>query len=126
LVRPGYQSEENPASADTAGATRRMVEGDGGQPGDPAKAAAAIRTALAADSTPLRLPLGGDSVDAILGHLDAVRDELTRRSPGTPGSTAPEPAATALNHGSRSASGGATVIAGSDVRAGRRRPWRQR
>ena len=81
LFGPGaaYLSEENPAYADTAGATRRMVEGgDGSQPGDPAKAAAAIRTALAADSTPLRLPLGGDSVDAILGHLDAVRDELTR------------------------------------------------
>jgi NAD(P)-dependent dehydrogenase (short-subunit alcohol dehydrogenase family) len=80
LFGPGaaYLSEENPAYADTAGATRRMVEGgDGSQPGDPAKAAAAIRTALAADSTPLRLPLGGDSVDAILGHLNSVRDELT-------------------------------------------------
>ena len=42
-------SAENPVYADTAGATRRFVEGgDGTQPGDPAKAAAAIRSALAA------------------------------------------------------------------------------
>ena len=71
-------SEENPVYAETAGATRRFVEGgDGTQPGDPAKAAAAIRTALAADDTPLRLPLGGDAVDAIVGHLDSIRAELT-------------------------------------------------
>jgi NAD(P)-dependent dehydrogenase (short-subunit alcohol dehydrogenase family) len=70
-------SAENPAYADTSGATRRFVEGgDGTQPGDPAKAAAAIRAALAADRTPLRLPLGGDAVDGILNHLDSVRDEL--------------------------------------------------
>jgi hypothetical protein len=54
-----------------------MVEtGDGTQPGDPAKAAAAIRAALDADRTPLRLPLGADSVDAVLGHLDSVRAEV--------------------------------------------------
>lgn len=70
-------STENPVYAETAGATRRFVEGgDGTQPGDPAKAAAAIRVALAAEKPPLRLPLGGDSVDAILTHLDTVRDEL--------------------------------------------------
>lgn len=70
-------STENPVYAETAGATRRFVEGgDGTQPGDPAKAAAAIRAALAAEKPPLRLPLGGDSVDAILSHLDTVRDEL--------------------------------------------------
>jgi hypothetical protein len=50
--------------------------GDGTQPGDPAKAAAAILTALDAGQTPLRLPLGDDAVDAILGHLDAVRAEI--------------------------------------------------
>jgi NAD(P)-dependent dehydrogenase (short-subunit alcohol dehydrogenase family) len=44
---------------DTVGPTRQMIEtGDGAQPGDPAKAAAAILTALDADETPLRLPLG--------------------------------------------------------------------
>ena len=30
----------------------------------------------AAETTPLRLPLGGDAVDAILTHLDTVREEL--------------------------------------------------
>lgn len=74
-----YFSEELPAYADTAGVTRRMVEsGAGAQPGDPAKAAAAIRLALDADDTPLRLPLGGDAVDALRSHLDSVRNELTR------------------------------------------------
>jgi NAD(P)-dependent dehydrogenase (short-subunit alcohol dehydrogenase family) len=79
LFGPGAAvlSEENPAYAETAGATRRFVEGgDGAQPGDPAKAAAAIRAALAAERTPLRLPLGGDAVDLILTHLDTVREEL--------------------------------------------------
>ncbi|MEV6280909.1 oxidoreductase [Nocardia sp. NPDC051832] len=79
LFGPGaaYFSAENPVYDATAGATRRMVqEGDGTQPGDPAKAAAAIRAALEAEHTPLRLPLGEDSVDAILGHLDSVRDEV--------------------------------------------------
>ena len=64
--------------AATVGPTRHMTEtGDGSQPGDPAKAAAAILTALDAEQTPLRLPLGDDAVDAILGHLDAVRGEIT-------------------------------------------------
>jgi NAD(P)-dependent dehydrogenase (short-subunit alcohol dehydrogenase family) len=80
LFGPGaaYFSAENEAYAETAGATRRMVEtGDGTQPGDPAKAAAAIRAALDAERTPLRLPLGEDAVDGILNHLDAVRTEVT-------------------------------------------------
>lgn len=46
---------------------------DGVQPGDPAKAAAAILAALEADRTPLRLPLGDDAVEAITGRL---RDNL--------------------------------------------------
>jgi NAD(P)-dependent dehydrogenase (short-subunit alcohol dehydrogenase family) len=64
--------------AATVGPTRQMTEtGNGAQPGDPAKAAAAILTALDAAQTPLRLPLGDDAVDAILGHLDTVRAEVT-------------------------------------------------
>jgi NAD(P)-dependent dehydrogenase (short-subunit alcohol dehydrogenase family) len=64
--------------AGTAGPTRQMTQtGNGAQPGDPAKAADAILTALDADRTPLRLPLGDDAVDAILGHLDTVRAEVT-------------------------------------------------
>jgi hypothetical protein len=50
--------------------------GDGTQPGDPAKAAAAVLAALDAEDTPLRLPLGDDAVDAIVGHLDSVRAEI--------------------------------------------------
>jgi NAD(P)-dependent dehydrogenase (short-subunit alcohol dehydrogenase family) len=70
-------SAERPEYASTVGPTRHMVEtGNGAQPGDPAKAAAAIRTALDADNTPLRLALGDDAVDAILGHLDSVRTEI--------------------------------------------------
>ena len=67
------QSAPMPAYADTVGPTRDMITGiDGTQPGDPARAAAAIRAALDADTTPLRLPLGADAVDGVLGHLDAV------------------------------------------------------
>jgi NAD(P)-dependent dehydrogenase (short-subunit alcohol dehydrogenase family) len=62
----------------TVGRTRRMVQdSDGLQPGDPAKAAAAIIAAIDAPETPLRLPLGDDAVDAISGHLDDVRAELS-------------------------------------------------
>ncbi|MGW0178211.1 oxidoreductase [Nocardia sp. NPDC003345] len=80
LFGPGaaYFSAETGTYAETAGATRRMVENNNGtQPGDPARAAAAIRAALDAERTPLRLPLGSDSVDTLLGHLDAVRGEIT-------------------------------------------------
>ncbi|MFE1954853.1 oxidoreductase [Streptomyces sp. NPDC059524] len=73
-----YFSEEHPAYAETAGATRAMVrDGGGTQPGDPHKAAAAILQALAAPETPLRLPLGPDAVDAITAHLDGIRTEIT-------------------------------------------------
>ena len=70
-------SEAMPEYEDTVGATRDMIEtGNGTQPGDPAKAAAAILHALDADETPLRLPLGDDAVDAVVGHLDQVRTEI--------------------------------------------------
>lgn len=72
-----HQSEPMPEYEETVGPTRRMITGiDGEQPGDPAKAAAAIRAALSADDTPLRLPLGADAVDGVLGHLDAVGAEV--------------------------------------------------
>ncbi|MFI0240513.1 oxidoreductase [Streptomyces sp. NPDC016845] len=51
--------------------------GSGAEPGDPAKAAAAILTALDADEPPLRLPLGNDAADAITEHLDHARTELS-------------------------------------------------
>ncbi|MDX2562641.1 oxidoreductase [Streptomyces sp. TX20-6-3] len=63
---------------DTVGATRAFVQTGGGlQEGDPAKAAAAVLAALNADETPLRLALGDDSIDTILGHLDQVRADVT-------------------------------------------------
>ncbi len=66
-----------PDYADTAGATRAFVEGgDGGQAGDPAKAAAAVLAALNADEKPLRLALGDDSIDTIYAHLEQVRGDL--------------------------------------------------
>jgi NAD(P)-dependent dehydrogenase (short-subunit alcohol dehydrogenase family) len=70
-------SEEIADYADTVGPTRRAVAaGDGAQPGDPAKGVAAVLAALADEHTPLRLPLGDDGVDAVLGHLDAQRAEI--------------------------------------------------
>jgi NAD(P)-dependent dehydrogenase (short-subunit alcohol dehydrogenase family) len=75
----GNISASTPISdyAGTAGQTRRMIEASAGaQPGDPAKAAAAILTALDAPDTPLRLPLGDDAVDAILSRLDSTRADI--------------------------------------------------
>ncbi|MFE3591224.1 hypothetical protein ACFXOY_27370 [Streptomyces niveus] len=37
---------------------------------------AITEAAVAAERTPLRLPLGPDAVDAVTGHLDAVRAEV--------------------------------------------------
>jgi NAD(P)-dependent dehydrogenase (short-subunit alcohol dehydrogenase family) len=66
----------------TVGPTRHMVQdGDGSQAGDPARAAAAILAAMDSDDPPLRLALGEDAVDAITGHLDAVRADITAWEP---------------------------------------------
>ena len=46
------------------------------QAGDPRKAAAAIEQALAAPQTPLRLQLGGDSVDAVRAHAQAMLKDM--------------------------------------------------
>ena len=70
-------STDGGAYADSAGGTRQMVErSDGTQTGDPAKLARLVIDALASDPVPLHLPVGPDAVDAILGHLDAVRAEI--------------------------------------------------
>jgi NAD(P)-dependent dehydrogenase (short-subunit alcohol dehydrogenase family) len=53
-----------------------MPADDGKQPGDPAKAAAAILQALKSDHPPLRLVLGNDAVDAVYGALETARAEL--------------------------------------------------
>ena len=73
------QSKEMPEYAETVGPTREMITGiNGTQPGDPAMAARAILTALDAEDTPLRLPLGADAVEGIRGKLDSVSAELDR------------------------------------------------
>jgi NAD(P)-dependent dehydrogenase (short-subunit alcohol dehydrogenase family) len=88
LVEPGafrtgilagafHSSAELPEYAQTAGRTRAMLADlDGSQPGDPAKAAAAIVEALATDEVPLRLPLGADAVDTIRDNLTGMLTEL--------------------------------------------------
>jgi NAD(P)-dependent dehydrogenase (short-subunit alcohol dehydrogenase family) len=60
----------------TVGPNRELVLDVGGQPGDPAKAAQAILTALTAPAMPLRLPLGADSVTEIRAHLELVRRDV--------------------------------------------------
>jgi NAD(P)-dependent dehydrogenase (short-subunit alcohol dehydrogenase family) len=86
LFGPGayHFSAELPAYAETVGPTRRYVlEGDGSQPGDPVRAAAAIMAAIDADDPPLRLPLGGDAVDRIVARLERLREEVARWEPAS-------------------------------------------
>ncbi|MGC0387585.1 oxidoreductase [Streptomyces sp. SAI-129] len=71
------QSAALNAYEDTVGPVRSGLPGGAGQePGDPARAAAAILTVLDADEPPLRLPLGNDATDAIIDHLDRALTEL--------------------------------------------------
>ena len=49
---------------------------NGNEPGDPAKAAAAIITALEAPDAPLRLVLGADAVGMVRHKIDAVSKQL--------------------------------------------------
>ena len=51
------------------------------QAGDPRKAAVAIAKALEAQHTPLRLQLGGDSVDAVRAHAQALLTDLAAWEP---------------------------------------------
>jgi hypothetical protein len=71
------QSAVIPAYDETVGPVRAAQAAfDGEQPGDPAKAAAAILAALDAEKPPLRLVLGADAADLISAHLDDARAEL--------------------------------------------------
>ncbi|KQX39352.1 oxidoreductase [Variovorax sp. Root434] len=59
------------------GATREFAHSmHNTQAGDPRKAAVAIAKALQAEHTPLRLQLGGDSVDAVRAHAQALLKEM--------------------------------------------------
>jgi NAD(P)-dependent dehydrogenase (short-subunit alcohol dehydrogenase family) len=72
-----HRSREIEAYRVSTGQTRAAVDVmDGTQPGDPAKAAAAILDALGSENPPLRLALGADAVDAIRAHQDQLRAEL--------------------------------------------------
>jgi NAD(P)-dependent dehydrogenase (short-subunit alcohol dehydrogenase family) len=79
LFRPGaaYMSAAMPEYAETVGPTRAYVrDNDGEQPGDPAKAAAAIVAALDADEPPTRLVLGADAHANIERRLKGLAAEL--------------------------------------------------
>ncbi|MGI5522176.1 oxidoreductase [Micromonospora sp. CA-259024] len=70
------------AYADSVGVVAANLDAaDGRQPGDPAKAAAAILAALDADPTPLRLVLGNDAADAISASLEQARAEFLAWEP---------------------------------------------
>src|SRR4051795_10027563 len=65
--------------AATVGVTRSyFANEDGRQPGDPAKAAAAIIAALDADEPPLRLALGADAIEGIRAKYEELSAELAR------------------------------------------------
>ena len=79
-------SEPMPEYAGTVGRTRQTITCSAGtQPGDPAKAATAILTALAAPGTPLRLPLGDDAaIDPQPSTAPAPTSAPGKSSPATP------------------------------------------
>jgi NAD(P)-dependent dehydrogenase (short-subunit alcohol dehydrogenase family) len=79
LFRPGaaYESAAMPEYGQVVGPTRAYVrDNDGLQPGDPAKAAEAIVSALDADEPPLRLVLGADAIGNVRARLDRLAAEL--------------------------------------------------
>jgi len=63
--------------ADTSGKRRSSTRAvSGKQPGDPARAAAAIRGAVESTNPPLRLLLGGSALDLAYRRLDALRENF--------------------------------------------------
>jgi NAD(P)-dependent dehydrogenase (short-subunit alcohol dehydrogenase family) len=89
-----HESAPLPAYDSTVGPTRAMIKGiDGTQPGDPARAAAAILTALDQPDMPLRLPLGDDAVDGVLAHLQEVGDGVRAVEQLSRSTAFPQPAA---------------------------------
>ncbi|MBT2521843.1 hypothetical protein [Arthrobacter sp. ISL-28] len=62
-----------------------MSRMNGQQPGDPAKAGAAIIDAVMAEAPPCRLPLGHDALERVETKLRCVSEELeTWRAVGMP------------------------------------------
>jgi NAD(P)-dependent dehydrogenase (short-subunit alcohol dehydrogenase family) len=77
-----HRSAEIEDYRESTAATRAAVDGmDQTQPGDPAKAAAAILQAVDSDHPPLRLALGNDAVDAIRAKHESLAAELTAWEP---------------------------------------------
>ncbi|RFB81374.1 oxidoreductase [Methylovirgula sp. 4M-Z18] len=71
------QMPEIDAYSDIVGGTREFARTmHGTQDGDPAKAARAIDLALKAETTPLRLQLGADSIDAVRGHAEQLLKDM--------------------------------------------------
>jgi NAD(P)-dependent dehydrogenase (short-subunit alcohol dehydrogenase family) len=102
-----HRSTPMPAYDDAVGPTRALVDGmDGTQPGDPDRAAQAILLALAARTTPLRLPLGVDAVEAITARLARVHQEIRQwQAVSTDTAFPPRAAAEATAPGSTQAPG---------------------
>jgi NAD(P)-dependent dehydrogenase (short-subunit alcohol dehydrogenase family) len=77
-----HRSAEIEDYRESTAATRAAVDGmDRTQPGDPAKAAAAILEAVGSDHPPLRLALGNDAVDAIRAKHESLAAELAAWEP---------------------------------------------
>jgi len=78
LAGAGMRYMEPLAAYDgTVGPTRAFAHSmHNTQAGDPRKAAAAIDLALNAPNTPLRIQLGGDAVDAVRTHAEALLKDL--------------------------------------------------
>jgi NAD(P)-dependent dehydrogenase (short-subunit alcohol dehydrogenase family) len=76
---PLNQTRPLPDYEDTVGMLQAMMRSaHGHQNGDPARAAQAVLTAMAAENPPLRLPLGEDSLEMLRAVLAARGDEITR------------------------------------------------
>ncbi len=72
-----HRSRTIDAYAVSTSGTRDAVESmDGTQPGDPAKAAAAIVRAVGSDDAPLHLALGADAVEAIRAQHESLAADL--------------------------------------------------
>jgi NAD(P)-dependent dehydrogenase (short-subunit alcohol dehydrogenase family) len=70
------------AYREAVGGTRNFAhEMHGTQQGDPRKAAQAIDRALAAETTPLRLQLGADAVDAVRAHARTMLADMDAWEP---------------------------------------------
>jgi NAD(P)-dependent dehydrogenase (short-subunit alcohol dehydrogenase family) len=80
------------AYAETAGARRAQVSGRSGkQPGDPARAAAAIMQIVGAPKPPRHLVLGRPALDIIRTKLSDLADEIDEWAATTLGADFPKP-----------------------------------